>query len=359
MTGAGAGPTAPGRGPAGGGSLRLWLALLAAVGLLTFATSGVGPFGISYENILRVWLSPFFHDAASGVGDSERYIVVHIRLARACLALMVGASLGLAGAVYQGVLLNPLADPFTLGISAGGALGASLAILFGWGGVHFAGMSGLPVAAFAGSMGALYLVYMLGRVDGKVHSTTLVLAGIMVSTFLSAWISLLKSLHEDSVSTIVFWIMGSLSGKGWLHTLLIAPYLLAGSATILAYARELDCMSLGEVQAMQLGVDVPRIRLTLLVAASLITAAAVAVSGVIGFIGLVVPHIVRLCIGPGHRRLLPLSLLLGGVLLLISDTLARSILPGGQELPVGVLTAILGGPFFCHLLLRRKKNIQL
>jgi iron complex transport system permease protein len=337
----------------------LWLGLILAIVLLTFITSGVGPFGISYETILRLWLSPFYDGFTAGIDHSERYIVLHIRLARACLALVVGASLGLAGAVYQGVLLNPLADPFTLGISAGGAFGASLAILFGWGGAHLMGMSGLPVAAFVGAMGALYLVYLLGRINGRVHSTTLVLAGIMVSTFLSAWISLLKSLNEDSVSTIVFWIMGSLAGKSWMHVLVVSPYLVAGGAVILSYARELDCLSLGDVQAQQLGVDVPRIRFVLLLAASLITAAAVAVSGVIGFVGLIVPHIVRLCIGPRHQRLLVSVLLMGGVLLLVSDTLARSILPTGEELPVGVVTAILGGPFFCYLLLHRKKYLQL
>jgi iron complex transport system permease protein len=319
----------------------------------------MGRFAISYETIARLWISPFHPASAVGLGDSERYIVLHIRLARICLALVVGGALALAGAVYQGVLLNPLADPFTLGISAGAAFGASLAILFGWGGGRLAELGGAPAAAFAGALAALYLVYLLGRVDGRLHATTLVLAGVIVSTFLSALISLLKSLNEDSVSTIVFWIMGSLSGKSWTHVLLVLPYVVVGGGVILAFSRELDCLSLGDVQARHLGVDVSRVRFVLLLAASLITAAAVAVSGVIGFIGLVVPHIVRLCLGPRHRRLLISAVLVGGLLLLVSDTLARSVLPRGGELPVGVVTAILGGPFFCYLLLHRKKYLQL
>jgi len=327
--------------------------------VVAFLTSGIGPFKISYNTVWRIWGSAFYPDGAAGIDESVRYILINVRLARVCLALVVGGALALAGAVYQGVLLNPLADPFTLGVSTGAALGASLAILLGWGGVYFLGVSALPVSAFAGALGALYLVYLLGRMDGRIHATTLVLAGIIVSTFLSAWISLLKSLNEDSVSTIVFWIMGSLSGKSWTHVLLVLPYLGAGAAMIFYYARELDLLSLGDIQAHQLGVDVQRMRFRLLLAASLITAVAVSVSGVIGFVGLVVPHLVRLAIGPRHRKLLPATLLAGGLLVLLSDTLARSLLRSGEELPVGVVTAILGGPFFCYLLLHRKKYVQL
>lgn len=324
-----------------------------------FITSGVGPFAISYETLARLWLSPFVPSVDSGVDDSIRYIALHVRLARICLAVAIGAGLALAGAVYQGVLLNPLADPFTLGVSTGAAFGACIAILLGWGGVTWMGISLLPVTAFAGALTALYGVYVLGRIDGRLQSTTLVLAGIIVSTFLSAWISLLKSLNEESVSTIVFWIMGSLSGRNWAHAAMVVPYLVMGGAVILFHARELDLLSLGDVQAQQMGVDVARVRFRLLLAASLITGASVAVSGVVGFVGLVVPHLVRLGLGPAHRRLLPLAMLTGGLLVLVADTLARSILPDGEELPVGVVTAILGGPFFCCLLLHRKTHIRL
>ena len=337
----------------------MWLGLLLLIVLAAFFTSGIGPLDVSYKTILQLWLSPLHPAWAVGIDDTVRYIVIHVRLARIVLSLAVGGALALAGAVYQGVLLNPLADPFTLGVSTGAAFGASLAIIAGVGGIHLLGISALPVAAFAGALMALYLVYVLGRMDGRIHVTTLVLAGIIVSTFLSACISLIKSLHEDSVSTIVFWIMGSLSGKSWTHVFLVLPYLVLGGAVIFWYMRELDLLSLGDIQAQHLGVDVQRMRFYLLLASSLITAAAVAVSGVIGFVGLVVPHLVRLAIGPRHRRLLPAVLLLGGLLVLISDTIARSLLSTGEELPVGVVTAILGGPFFCYLLLHRKKYLQL
>lgn len=324
-----------------------------------FVALGIGSLRISYGTIWRICASVFTPDAAVGIEDSVRYILVNVRLSRVCLALLVGTGLALSGSVYQGVLLNPLADPFTLGVSTGAALGASAAILMGWGGVQLLGVSALPAAAFLGALGALYLVYLLGRWDGRIQATTLVLAGIIVSTFLSAWISLLKSLNEDSVSTIVFWVMGSLSGKGWTHILLVLPYVAAGGAVIFFYARELDLLSLGDVQAQQLGVDVQKMRFRLLLAASLVTAAAVCVSGVIGFVGLVVPHLVRLAVGPCHRRLLPWTMLTGGLLVLLSDSIARSLLPSGEELPVGVVTAILGGPFFCYLLLHRKKYVRL
>jgi iron complex transport system permease protein len=194
-----------------------------------------------------------------------------------------------------------------------------------------------------------------GSIDG-LRRETLVLAGIVVSTFLSALISLLKSLDEESVASIVFWIMGSFQGRGFEHVELAWPYMAVGLGLVLWRARELDLLALGEGQARLLGLDAGRSRLWLLVGASLLSGAAVAVSGVIGFVGLVVPHLLRLVLGAGHRTLLPASALLGGLLLLWSDVLARSILPGGAELPVGVVTALLGGPFFCLLLGRSSRG---
>ncbi len=336
-----------------------WLVFCLLIPASAFLASGVGTYEIPPRDILRAWLSPLWPSWADGIDETARYIAVHVRLARVVLALVVGGGLALSGAVYQGVLLNPLADPFTLGVSTGAAFGASLAILSGWSAASLWGVSALPLAAFAGALLALYLVYLLGRIDGRVHSTTLVLAGIIVSTFLSAWISLLKSLNEDSVSTIVFWIMGSLSGKGWIHVGLVVPYFVLGVGMIVFSARDLDLLCLGEIPAQQSGVDVARVRFRLLFAASLVTAASVAVSGVIGFVGLVVPHLTRLLVGTLHRRLLPSALAAGGLLVLLADTLARSLLPSGEELPVGVVTAILGGPFFCYLMLHRKRHMPL
>ncbi len=339
--------------------LLFWTGFVLTIILAAFISSGLGTFKTPYQSILRLWIAPIFPGLSSGIDDTVQYIVIHVRLARICLSFLVGSALALAGTVYQGVLLNPLADPFTLGISTGAAFGASVAILLGVGSVQFLGISVLPAAAFGGALLALYLVYMLGSADGRIHIVTLVLAGIIVSTFLTAMINLMKSLNEESVSTIVFWIMGSLSGKSWTHVFLVLPYLVPGAAAIFCFTRELDLLSLGDIQAQQLGVNVPRVRFWLLLAASLITASAVAVSGIIGFVGLVIPHLVRLALGPRHGMLIPASLLAGGLLVLVSDSIARSILPGGEEIPVGVVTAIIGGPFFCYLLLRRKQQLRL
>lgn len=334
-----------------------WGGVLLVLAVTAFLASGMGSFDVSYGTVWKLWISPLL--SAEGVDDTARYIVLNVRLARIALSIVVGGSLALAGAVYQGILLNPLADPYTLGVSTGAAFGASVAILTGIGGIHLVGAGALPVAAFVGAIGALYLVYFLGRMGGRAQSATLVLAGIMVSTFLSALISLLKSLNEDSVSTIVFWIMGSLSGKSWIHVFIVLPYLAAGCVIILRSTRELDILGMGDIQAHNLGVDVQKTRFRLLMAASLVTAAAVSVSGIIGFVGLVVPHLVRMVLGPHHRRLIPASLLSGGLLVLVSDTLARTLLPSGEEIPVGVVTALLGGPFFCYLLLHRRKTLHL
>ncbi len=339
-------------------NLLFWGAMALLIPAAAVYCTTIGPFPIETGRVLHILSHPL---ASQGSGDAEtaRYIVLHVRLVRVVLALMVGASLALSGAVYQGVLLNPLADPFTLGVSTGAAFGASLAILSGLSAWKLAGLGTLPAAAFAGALGALFLVLLLGRLDGQLQTTTLVLAGIIVSTFLSAWISLLKSLNEESLSTIVFWIMGSLSGRTWIHLLIILPYLVIGGAAVFAHVRELDILALGDIPAHQMGVSVPRIRFRLLASASLITAAAVSVSGVIGFVGLVVPHLVRLLLGPQHHRLLPASLAAGALLTLLSDTVARSLLPGGEEIPLGVVTAILGAPVFCYLLIHKRGTVAL
>jgi iron complex transport system permease protein len=303
--------------------------------------------------------------AGLGVGEDSaldptwKLVVVKIRLSRICLSLLVGMALAVAGTIFQGILRNPLADPFTIGVSTGAAFGASLALFMGLGGRVFLGLGLLPLAALAGAMGALFTVIALGRVGGQLRRDTVVLAGIVVATFLSALISLVKSLDEESVSSIVFWVMGSFQGRGWGHVVFAAPYFVAGLVLAGFYSRELDLLSMGDTQAKQLGVDVDRVRLRLLIGASLLTAAAVSVSGVIGFVGLLVPHLIRMTLGAEHRRLMILAGLLGGIALLWSDVVARNLLPGGEELPVGVVTAILGGPFFCFFLKRRKMGDEL
>lgn len=329
-----------------------------------------GPFHIAVDDVLRALAELALPGGLAGGADTapdatHMLVVTRIRLARVCLALLAGGGLAVAGTVFQGVLRNPLADPFTLGVSGGAAFGASLALTLGigplaaWLTMHlpaFAALTSqalLPLAALAGALASLAAVLLLGgAAGGGFRRETVVLAGVVVSTVLSALVSLVKALDEESVSSIVFWIMGSLQGRGWAHAAVLLPWLALGLLLVLPRFRELDILALGDVQARQLGMDTARVRLQLLVGASLITAGCVAVSGVIGFVGLVVPHLARMRLGAAHGPLLAAGWFGGGVLLAWADVLARALLPGGAELPVGVVTALLGGPFFCLLLVR-------
>lgn len=297
--------------------------------------------------------------STAAVDQTWKVIVFDIRLSRICLSMVVGMALAVAGTVFQGILRNPLADPFTIGVSTGAAFGASVAFFLGAASKELLGMGLVPLASLAGAMAALFAVIALGRINGQMRRDTMVLAGIIVATFLSALISLIKSLDEESVASIVFWVMGSFQGRGWSHLGLALPYTAAGLVMVWAGSRELDILATGDTQARHLGVHADRMRLFLMIGASLLTAAAVSVSGVIGFIGLVMPHLIRMTIGAEHRKLLILSGLMGGLALVWSDVLARILLPGGEELPVGVVTALLGGPFFCFLLKRRRMEAGL
>lgn len=287
--------------------------------------------------------------------DPAWVMVVHMRLYRSVLAWLVGAGLAMSGVAFQGVLRNPLAEPFTLGVSGGAAFGAALALGLGLTGSAWGpGVSFVPVCAMAGAFLALGAALVLSRGAGGSSRESLVLAGIVVSAFLSACISLFKALNEESVASVVFWIMGGFQGRGAADLWLYLPYFAIGAFVVWRYSRELDVLSLGGTQAAQLGVDASRVRVRVLAAASCMAGAAVAVCGVIGFVGLAVPHLARMGFGGDTRRLLAVSGVLGGTLLVWSDIVARTILPGGAELPVGVVTALLGGPFFLFLLRGRR-----
>ncbi|MBO4301612.1 MAG: iron ABC transporter permease [Desulfovibrio sp.] len=293
--------------------------------------------------------------------DTLMLLVEHIRLARVCLAALCGGALAVAGVTLQGVLRNALADPFTLGISAGAACGASMAITCatvpgGIGSLLGLSMGALIApAALLGALMALCLALWLGRDGGTFRKENVILAGIAVAAFLGALVALIKALNEESVTSIVFWIMGSFQGRGWDSMPLLLATFLPGVIIVALGWRKLDVMALGDEQAVQTGLDVGRTRLWLLAGASCMTAGCVAVAGVIGFVGLVVPHTLRLVLGWGHGPLLAGAFFAGGVLLVWADVLARCVLSGGQELPVGVVMALLGGPFFA-LLIRRGRD---
>ncbi len=281
-------------------------------------------------------------------------IVVLVRLPRVLLGMLVGASLAVAGAGFQGVLRNPLADPYTLGVSSGSAIGAAVLIFFGW---QFSvlGVFTLPAIAFITGSITLWIVLWLARENGKLPIESLILSGVVMQSFLGAVVSFLTAMSKKTVNEILYWTMGSLSLRGWSYTAILFPYLLLGALYLWSRAKHLNLLSLGERQAAHSGMAVERTKLLVLLVATLMTAAAVSVSGVIGFVGLVVPHMIRLITGPDYRLIIPLSAMGGGIFMMWSDLAARSLL-APTEIPLGIVTAFVGAPFFGYLLYLKKKQ---
>ncbi len=284
----------------------------------------------------------------SSLTPTEEAILWEIRVPRVVLAALVGAMLALAGATYQGVFRNPLADPYLLGVAAGAGLGATVAIAYLPEGLR--GQRALPVAAFAGGIAAVLLTYAVGRSARRERdAATLVLAGVTVAAFFTAWQTFVQQQNSETLQQVYSWILGSIPSSGWPDVVLILPYVAVAVIVILSLRRVVDVLSLGDDEAAALGVDVRRVRLALVAAATLGTAAAVAVSGLIGFVGIIVPHAVRLVSGVGYRALLPLSVVIGAGFLVLADVVARTAL-SPAELPLGVVTAFFGAPFFALVL---------
>lgn len=289
--------------------------------------------------------------AMTGRADSlSDALIVDVRLPRVLLAAIVGASLAGAGAIYQALFRNPLADPYILGVSSGAGLGAMLALV-ATGGATALRYGSVPVAAFAGAVLTMALVTRLALWRGRLDTASLLLAGVAISYTLAALTSFLMVFAREQMATVVFWMMGGLGSASWPYLAMVAPMFALGAALAIISARELNLMLLGDERAGHLGLDVDRFKLFVLAVASLLTAAAVAVAGLIGFIGLMVPHAIRLVIGPDHRALLPASFLGGGIALVAADLVARTVI-APVEVPVGIVTALLGGPFFVWLLVR-------
>ncbi|NQU15099.1 MAG: iron ABC transporter permease [Desulfobacteraceae bacterium] len=336
------------------GSLSLWgqlilLALLLAAVII--ASAGLGYIKIPFMDVVRVVLSKISGHAAL-LGDMDKLfpvVVVDVRLPRILTAAIVGAGLAISGVVFQGILLNPLADPYTLGVSAGAAFGASLSILFN---ISFMGTWSVPLFAFLGALFTLLFVIYLSASSGGLSSNNLILSGIIVAAILSAGISFLKYVADEQVSVIIFWLMGSFGSKTWADVILVFICVSFGFVVFIYFSRDLNLLSLGNRSASSLGVDTKRMPLILLVTASLVSAVCVSVSGIIGFVGLLIPHMMRSFTGPDNRKLIPVSLLTGAILLLFADTVTRAILP--HEIPIGVITALIGGPFFCYIFRKRQ-----
>lgn len=281
------------------------------------------------------------------------FIIASIRLPRIALVLLTGAALGGSGAAYQGLFRNPLADPYLIGVASGAGLGAVLTMSVKWP-YSFWGLMAVPAAAFVGALLTVFLVYALARLGKTVPTTNLILAGVAFSSFATALTSFLMLRSTGELRRAISWLLGGASQAGWGPVLTVLPYLVIGLGILLLSGHALNLLQFGDDQAQQLGLPVTRARTLILVAASLATAAAVSFSGIIGFIGLIVPHVMRLWFGADYRRLLPLSIIGGAGALLVADVIARSIM-SPQELPVGVVTALAGAPFFLWVL-RRAKN---
>jgi len=320
--------------------------------VLTVVTSlGLGFVKIPFFEIIKIILSKLTGIRYDNISNIHLSVVWDVRLPRIICAALVGASLSVCGVVFQGILLNPLADPYTLGISAGAAFGASVALLFGF---NFLGIYSVPFFAFVFGLITLFVViYLSSTSSGGISSNNLILSGVIVSAILSAGISFCKYLAQERVSVIVFWLLGSFASSTWTSALLIMISLLISFGIFIFYFRELNLLSLGGKTALSMGVDPNRVRILLLVFGSLLTGVYVSFSGIIGFVGLLVPHMMRSVVGPNHLKLLPISLICGAIMLTMADTLTRAVLP--TEVPIGVLTALIGGPFFCYIF--RKKQV--
>jgi len=334
------------------------IVLAVALTLTIILSLNVGFAQIPFSTVLNIIAKrmPFLGNLvdSSNVSYVEETIIIQIRMPRILAGALVGAALAAAGVVYQGIFKNPMADPYVLGVSSGAAVGASLAIVLGIG-FTLLGVSTVPILAFAGSLIAVFVVYNISRIGSRVPVTTLLLSGIAVSIFLSAIVAVLQVIAGERLHIIVFWLMGGFSYVEWKDVLAILPLICLGTMVIYFYARDLNILALGEETAQHLGVDVEKVKKLLLIFGSLVTAAAVSVSGLIGFVGLIIPHMTRIVIGPDHRILLPTSIIVGATFLVICDAVARMIV-SPVELPVGVITALSGGPFLIYLLRKKKES---
>jgi iron complex transport system permease protein len=359
-------PEAPARSTAGPGplnltlnrgrTLRLLLLCLAALVGATLLAVTIGSVAVPVDAVFALLGERLFRLAPLAAWpDKYRTILFDIRLPRIAFIAVTGAALASAGAAYQGLFRNPLADPYLVGVASGAGLGATVALTLQLPGT-FLGLGSVPVGAFIGALGTVGLVTLSAQVGRRVPISTMLLAGVAVGSFASACTTFLMLRTPEGLRRAFNWLLGGYTGGGWEAVGLILPYVAIGLVVLQFNARALNVLQLDEEQARQLGINVERVKLTLVVAATLMTAAVVAFGGLIGFVGLVVPHTVRMLGGPDYRRLLPLSAIGGAAFLILADLVARTAL-SPQELPVGVVTALAGAPFFIFLLRRLKRSV--
>ncbi|HEX3019434.1 MAG TPA: iron chelate uptake ABC transporter family permease subunit [Chitinispirillaceae bacterium] len=316
----------------------------------------IGPVFVHPVTIIQFWLEKLsFGLLHYDIQEMHRVIIMNIRMPRVIVAILVGMGLSASGAAMQGLFRNPMAEPYVLGMSSGAAAGASAAIVLGIGGLF--GVYAVPVMAFITAVITIFVVYSIAHTDGKVPTETLLLSGIAVGFFLQAAVSFLKLIAPmDALRDVVLWLMGSFAGVTWSDAAIIVVPILAGLFTLLILSRELNAFQFGEETAMHIGIEVELMKRILLTATALITAVAVSTAGIIGFTGLVIPHIARMLVGADQRIQLPVAAVTGGIFLVLADTLARSI-ARPAEIPIGIITAAVGAPYFVYLLRRRKHAV--
>ena len=330
--------------------IGLFLALFITI-IVAILIGSMGPIGGgNYDKIPFQAVSDILFGRSESWPEAYSAIILDIRLPRILLAALVGCALAVAGTTMQGVFKNPMADPFIIGISSGASVGAAVSMLFGIQ-TNFS----LSIFAFLGALFAVFLVYHVARIGGRLKVETLLLSGIAVGSFLTAITSFLIYIGGKQLHFLIFWLLGALYNTSWSIVIIAFPLILLGTIGILFFSRHLNAMSLGDEAALQLGIDIDIVRKILLIFTALVAGVAVAFSGIIGFVGLIIPHIMRILVGPNHRILLPASVLAGAIFLIWSDTLARTLI-SPTEIPVGIITALCGAPFFIYLLRKSKRS---
>lgn len=336
------------------------LFILAVILLVTMVFSvSVGSADLSFVDSLKLVVAkiPFFGRFVDVTQFGSKYevIVWQVRMPRVMMSALVGAALSVVGAAFQGIFRNPLADPHILGVSSGAAFGATLAMLSGVT-ASFMGLGAVGVFAFSGALCTVFIVYHVSKISGEISVTGMLLTGTAISTLLSSLISLLMTFHNDRIEKVYMWTMGSFSAATWGKIRFLSIFVFAGVAVLFLYAGKLNIILMGDDEAKCLGIDVDRIRRRIIMAASLLVGAAVAVSGIIGFVGLIIPHCIRLISGSDNKRLMPYSFFLGAIFVTLCDTVARTV-AAPTEIPVGIITSMFGAPYFIFLVLKRRRRI--
>lgn len=332
----------------------VFLSIIVLIVLIAFAAA-IGTVKISVLDVFKTVLSKFKIINENELIKTNEIIIFNIRLPRAILACFIGMGLSMVGLVYQGIFKNPMADPFVLGTSSGSALGAAIAIVLGIE-KTFLGLSSIAACAFAGAILTTFVVYNIAKVGNRASNTNLLLSGVAMNFFLSSIISFIMVLDRNQVEKIVFWTLGSLAGANYKNVMLLILIVLPSSIIIYFFYRDLNIITTGEETASSLGVEVERVKNLMFIISSLIVATCVSVSGIIGFVGLIMPHIAKIIIGPDYKKTLPLTLLWGAAFMVLCDILSRSLL-SPAEIPVGVITSFFGAPYFIYLLYKDKKKV--